>query len=292
MNYRKILSMLLAIMMLLCSVSCGIIVVHDISDESQILPSNNNYGSDSSESVRDESNSSQNQYDKIDDGRTMSEEFLTEIGRHDFEDASITIFTTTDTYFRPSDDESVFSGLIRERQKKVQDMLGVTIKYEVVEQNSMLSRAVQAKAAGESECDIRMVPVYSLGGFGLKGVLADFNLLPSIDLSKPYFNESSIAASTFVSATYGVAGDAVLTPDIYTAVFMNKDLIKNAGLDPMRLYSLVNDGMWTWERMLVVGTTSKINYDIKSYLVTGSVTHRFPDIVFKSFGVIFKTGSS
>lgn len=112
--------------------------------------------------------------------------------------------------------------------------------------------------------------------------------LPFFDIDKPYFNAMSSDMTSGGYSTYGVAGDASISPSSFSAVFMNKSVLSEAGADAGAIYSSAESGTWTWDEYLtLVESVKSLNESSgKSYYTTTAenTASRLPDLVFKSSG--------
>ncbi len=280
---RKILSVVLLCTTLFSTVSCGIVVVRDLSDTYPVRET------EDTESMGDtvEPNDRYQVYEPDTDGRTMAENALAEIMRADYDDVDVRIYTADQGTFFSDGDVGMTARYLRERQTKVENRLGVRLAYEYMTAGEMESRAKAERASDGVGSDILMVPVYALGMFQSADLIEDLAVIKTIDVSKPYFHAESVAACTFGNKIYGAAGDAVLSPEMFTAVFMNTDLMKTLGLDAKELYSSVRKKTWTWDMMLDFFAEARIHSDVDHFLLYDKIERRLPELVFKSTGVDF-----
>lgn len=106
--------------------------------------------------------------------------------------------------------------------------------------------------------------------------------LPFFDIDKPYFNAMSSDMTSGGYSTYGVAGDASISPSSFSAVYMNKSVLSEAGADVGAIYSSAESGTWTWDEYLtLVESVKSLNESSdKSYYTTTAenTASRLPDL--------------
>lgn len=83
-----------------------------------------------------------------------------------------------------------------------------------------------------------------------KGDYLNWNKIPYIDQNQPWWNKEANDGSTLNGKLFGLIGDLSITSMLYTyAMFFNMDLMTDFGYTSEEMYSLVNEGAWTIDKM-------------------------------------------
>lgn len=282
--------------LLLQATSCGFIIVNDM-----VAPNEEASGASSETSAAETEPYTAKEYTKYvkKDNYTLSRQYLAELPERDYGGEVFFITTPTKDYIDPDDTGSVVNRLVAERNEDVAEQFGVTIITSVADASTMLSELAQAVASDSYYTDLLMVPVYMVGQFRSADTLINMRTLPFFDIEQPYFNQESSDMTSGGYSTYGVAGEACIAPSAYSAMYMNKTVLTEAGIDPYAIYEDVVAGTWTWDD--VIGYTDAVktlngeriaNGLPEYYTMTAQNTaDRLSDLVFKSAGNDYvKTG--
>lgn len=151
---------------------------------------------------------------------------------------------------------------IYNRDRSTEEKLNCNIVYRFVSTDiKELFPAVQASIMSGSD-DYDMIISHNnweLTTYCTENLVLDWNKIPHVDFSKPYWNSSVIdTLSIFGAAPYAVS-------DICTSytIFMlwNKELAEDTKVG--NLYDLVYDGTWTWDKLAEISAniTADINGD-------------------------------
>jgi len=286
MKFIRLTALLLAAS--LSMTSCGFIIVNDISGQKQEETAADHASPGADDYVYTE----YTKYDASGDGKQLAEQYLSEIPERDYGGAVFFITTPATDYIAPEDTESSVSKLAIERNAKVEEQLGISLVMSLKEAGTMLTEMKHAEAAGEYYTDLLMIPVYMIGSFRAENTLINMRSLPFFDIDRPYFNGESSAMTSGGYSTYGVAGHASISPSSYTALYMNKSVLTEAGADPQDVYSSVVAGKWTWDEYLKLNEAVRTLNDTRAaagqeayYTFTAENTaSRIPDLVFKASG--------
>ncbi len=285
MNYKRILAIFLTVVMLLSASSCGIIIVNDISGEK--TPES---GAESGQNDSPQ-NSQATEFEKYQpeqDGLALSKEYLASLPERDYEDAVFFITTPARDYIAPEDAGDSVSKLAIRRNEMVEEHLNIRLKTSVVNGDTMYQQLKDAEAAGTYYTDLLMVPIYMIGKFKMDDLLLNMRTVPFFDLDQPYFNAASSDMTSGGYTTYGVAGEASISPGSFSAIYMNKNLLASAGVDPKSLYDAVLEGTWTWDEYFTcTAAIADLNENTSQSIHTTAVqsaASRFPDLVFLASG--------
>lgn len=290
-------ALLTAAVILLQATSCGFIIVNDMTD-----PTTGVDGADAETGSAETEQYTAEEYTPYvpADNYSLSRRYLEELPERDYGGAVFFITTPTKDYIDPDDTGSLVNKLAAERNEDVAEQFGITLITSVADATTMLSELAQAVAADTYYTDLLMVPVYMMGSFRAADTLINMRTLPFFDVEQPYFNQESSDMTSGGYSTYGIAGQASIAPSSFSAMFMNKNILAEAGIDPYGIYESVADGTWTWDTVVEYTEAVKTLNGNRTaqglpayYTMTAQNTaDRLPDLVFKSAGNDYvKTGN-
>ena len=204
--------------------------------------------------------------------------YLNALGNPDYGTASLMIATPKVSAVTGEDLPLMLSEEIALRNREVENKLNIMITSKYVSSENMYDALESAVMSGEFFADILMIPQDKVGAFAVRGLLQNMKSLPFSDFESGFNMKSGVTAASAASSVWAVGGWATLDPDMLSAVFFNKQTIKDAGLeDP---YLLRDRGEWTWDKFF--------EYAKDGCAVTYAAT--LPDAVFASRGGVFATG--
>lgn len=294
----KILALLLSSVMLLLASSCGLVIVNDVSGEQETETETEKANGQKPENKPAETTKSYTKYINETGGKELAVQYLEDLPERNYDGAVFFITTPADGYISPSDISTSVSKLAVERNAMVEDLLNISIITSVASAETMLTEVKQAIASDSYYTDLLMVPIYQIGQFRKEETLINLRSLPFFDLDQPYFNKESSDMTSGGYSTYGVAGDASISPSSFSAVYMNKNILESAGVDPAELYDMAEAGTWTLDKLLectaaVTSLNESGTENMVYYTLTAQDTaSRLPDLIFKAAGNDFiKTGT-
>jgi len=126
-------------------------------------------------------------------------------------------------------------------------------KIEVVtgfDYNKYFETYQQKIMSGVKVGDIIAAPTYTMGQFLAAGMLTDVKKVNGLDLSKPYWNQNVIKATTIGGKVYGVSN--ALYPHVKNidGIYFNKKLLKEATSED--LYKLAEQKKWTFDKFMEI----------------------------------------
>lgn len=221
---------------------------------------------------------------------------LDSIGKADYEGSAVMIATPKASIIDEEERGTVLSEMVANRNMLVEEQLGVSIYAKSVDADTMYAEVFNAERAGDYYADILTVPQYYMSQYVASGLLFNLNSLPFFDTSAGYNIESGASAGMAASKGYGIAGWATLEPDLLSAVFFNKEIIEDAGLESP--YELVKRNEWTWDKFFEytaqvpsLRETGEGYSELTSYGFQNVATS-FADLIFVSEGNSFITAGS
>ena len=140
----------------------------------------------------------------------------------------------------------VMNDAIYYRQKNVEDRFNIQIapiKINFGEITRYLSTSIRA---GSNDYDLALTHcVDELTGLMTKNYLLDWNTIPTLNFSKPWWNKDAVETMSVAGKLYLTMSDFIIPEP--NAVFFNKKMIQEYELeDP---YGLVRKGKWTIDKM-------------------------------------------
>lgn len=150
------------------------------------------------------------------------------------------------------------------RQKEVEEILGVTIKNNKVEETdehggrTLIQSVVNG---GDNTYDIYASSYYGSSILAADGLFLDLYNVKNLDTTREYWSQYYIDKSQIGKGLYTITGDLAVSATRFLFVtFFNKDLVKEYQInDP---YKMVADGTWTYDTMLA--TVKSIYKDVNS----------------------------
>jgi len=134
------------------------------------------------------------------------------------------------------------------RNRIVEDRFDINIK-EIVENgvSTVQSKANKSIKAGSDDYDMFMLPAAEAMALAKSRLLTDYNEIPYVDLSKPYWDKDIKRDLSVGKRVYLIAGDfSMMHYGLTVAMFFNKKLITDLGLESP--YSIINEGKWTYDK--------------------------------------------
>lgn len=234
-SIKKYTAMALVLTILLLSVlldGCGVVSIIDAPDSLQ-------------ETTAKETEREPERLDVfVGDYSAQVDGFMSDLTGDKYNSATAKIITAKKSLVMPDDKMSkVMSDELTERNKQLEQLLGVTLACEERDADTMLAEIRAADKSGDYYADVIMYPQSMIGAFVMGGAVINMKGLPGFETDCGYYYETAVAAGTGGDAVYAVAGSASLDPGSLSCIYFNKDMIKKLGLESP--YSLVDKGEWT-----------------------------------------------
>ncbi len=181
----------------------------------------------------------------------------------DWGEREFTIITSTANKFVFSEEQngSLVGDALYERDLMTEEELNCDITYKTYPTINEIFPAVNASVmAGDSDFDLIVSHVnWELTNYVTENIVLDWNSVPNVDLSKPYWNQSIIEMLT-VNGKSPYASSDLYMPDTVFLLY-NKELAEDLQLGS--LYDYVYDGTWTWDKLIEISSsvTADINGD-------------------------------
>ena len=158
--------------------------------------------------------------------------------------------------------------------RAVEERLGV--KFEIItmagtanaDRNSYMNAISNSVLAGDNAYDLCGLLTYNAPTMIQKGVLTDLLTVNYLNFDKPWWTADLTELATVDGKLYYASGDISLelTQRIFCMLF-NKNLAESLKVED--IYTLVNDGKWTLDKMKEIGTAAYADLDGDSTVSTG-----------------------
>ena len=103
--------------------------------------------------------------------------------------------------------------------------------------------------AGDDVCDLAGHYAYYTYKAVQKGLYQDWNTIPYVDQSKPWWNQEMNESATLNGKLFAITGYLGMSlMDYTTAMFFNQRCLNEYGYEASDLYKLVYDGDWTFDK--------------------------------------------
>ncbi len=141
------------------------------------------------------------------------------------------------------------------RELKTEHELNVEIEYELVGTiGDMYPKIKSSVMAGDADYDLVISHVnMDLVSYVGDNLIMDWNTLPHVDFTKPYWNQHIIESLSIGGKIPYAAGDLSIMETVF--LLYNKELGNNLQLGS--LYDDVFDGTWTWDKLAEISSIVK-----------------------------------
>lgn len=105
--------------------------------------------------------------------------------------------------------------------------------------------------AGSNDYDVLMVNTTESSSLATQGFLHDLNMVPYLDLEKPWWDQRSVNQLSLANKLYFMTGDlSIMANDATWILMFNKDIAENYNVES--LYDAVSNETWTMDKMLQI----------------------------------------
>ena len=142
----------------------------------------------------------------------------------------------------------VLDNAIYQRNRSIEEKLGVTIDVQEYSRASELPAAIRQNAmSGDDPIDVYDVLTDSSAALIQEGYFMTVDDI-GIDIEKPWWNKTVMDSLTVGGECYSIAGDlSIMLWEASYGIVFNKDIAARLGLEDH--YDLVRDGKWTLDVM-------------------------------------------
>jgi len=142
----------------------------------------------------------------------------------------------------------VINDAMYKRTVTVEDKIGIKVVDLNIDQSKMKTN-LQANAA---EFDLMTVDLSGVRTFINSGYMLDFNELPNIDMTMPWWDQNAREKLSVDGKLFHTFSDFLITQlDNGRALYFNKEMHKDLGLES--IYDLVREDKWTLDKLREMG---------------------------------------
>ena len=160
----------------------------------------------------------------------------------------LTITSTADMVYVPESTDSNYKKEIKLRNAMFEKKFSTSLIQFSDNEDIILRTAQLNLLSGVYYTDLFSVPQKDLGRFAARGILLKTTSLIGGDFSAPWYDGSMMAQAGGASERYGIYGDFNRDIASYYCLYVNRDLLKAAGLTMP--YNEVKNGSWTWDMLI------------------------------------------
>ena len=136
---------------------------------------------------------------------------------------------------------------VYERNRNVEELLNIKITSQLEDLGSIGGKVQKAVSAGDDSWDAVYIRLYEAPSYLSGGIFMNYNDIPTIDLTSPWWDQSSVEQLSIDNQLYLIASDInVIDKNATAGMAFNKSYAESYGLPD--LYSLVKDGKWTLDK--------------------------------------------
>lgn len=242
-SYRKIAWLLSAMLFLQ---SCSLIIINDPTAQGDD-PADTGDSLETVEPVDPTLGYVPPKADSEKTNRAYADAYLKSVADNGYDLGGATVFLSVPYESIIGDDSQpdVYSRAKYERNRAVEKALGIRIATTVTDANALFDALQASIKSDEYFADLILLPQKDIGTFAAANLLFNLRSAPFLDLTQPYFDAASVSAATAAHKTYAVAGPASFEETSLSAVYFNRSLMEQHGLELP--YASVYSGEWTWD---------------------------------------------
>lgn len=198
------------------------------------------------------------------------------IGAYDFGGADFTILSRSETSYEHIGNlgADTVSQAVFNRNTAVNERFNVNIKTVQIsggyDNRDEIVTAIRAENMSPTGAyDLISTHSIYLGWMGMEGLLKDLATLPEIDFTQDYWNQNLYNELNVDGVCYIMIGDIAHTLYEYISVmFVNTKILSDSkitenGIDG--IYSMVDDGTWTWGKLFELSKDYGLNAETPTY---------------------------
>ncbi|GHU38059.1 hypothetical protein FACS1894105_11330 [Clostridia bacterium] len=173
------------------------------------------------------------------------------------------IWTYTNMVVEEGSAETIDDAYYR-RNRNVEDRLNINIKQTPTSLSVFSKNFKNAVDSGTNSFDIALLRYGDAASLATSNYLAELNDLPYLDFNKPWWDKSSLSDLSISHRNYMMSSDISIGDNDNTwLIYFDKQMVLDYALDSP--YSLVNEGKWTFDKMLEMmkATKKDVNNDGK-----------------------------
>ncbi len=155
----------------------------------------------------------------------------------------------------------IMNDLVFYRNRAVEEKYNITVTGERANPDVVNDTVRRQVSAGDSAYDLYFVKGCA-NNLAAEGYLHDLTVLPNVDLSQPWWDQTAVSGLSVGQHLYAATGDITPSSLLTSACLVfNKQLFENYDIE--KPYDIARDGKWTIDYMnsLTRGLTTDVNAD-------------------------------
>lgn len=191
----------------------------------------------------------------------------TQLGEYDFGGETYTILgrdyaklgTLPDIEFNvETQNGDIINDTIYKRNRTIEEQYKVVINA-VKPDGKVVTVVENSQMANDGAYDLVWAHINSMASLSTKGLLADYNSLPVIDITQPWWNQLATESLTVNGRCYLQMNYIPFTGVLLShCLYYNKAMAKDNGIED--IYSLVKNNEWTFEKFAEL--SKKVSRDV------------------------------
>jgi len=192
--------------------------------------------------------------ENIPDSNFNGRDFIILVG-----DPSEQVWTYTNMVVEEQNGDTIDDAYYK-RNRTVEDKLNVNIKQIITTLGGDQQRFKKAVDSGDSSFDIAMIRYGGAANLATSNYCMALNDVPYLDFEKPWWDKGSLRDLSISKRNYMMACDISIGDNDNTwLIYFDKQHIMDLGLDLP--YTLVENGQWTFDKMLEMMKTAEKDLD-------------------------------
>ena len=148
---------------------------------------------------------------------------------------------------------------VYKRNSLVEERFDISIR-EITTGWELPQTALRSIQAGSDDYDLIMVEAYNSIGMAQGNMLYDYNVIPHIDLTQPWWDRDMVRDLSTGGRNYLVTGDfSMMHYGDTIGMFFNKQLIRDMNLESP--YDIINSGKWTYDKFSEMAKDASMDLD-------------------------------
>ena len=142
---------------------------------------------------------------------------------------------------------------VRKRNTAVSERFGIDFSLKNVSYDAISGEVSKFINSMDDSYDLVYVRTYEQTPLVIAGYFVDFNSIPYVDLTKPWWDQNCSDNLSIAHKVYLAASNInIIDKDATAVITFNKQMVQDLNLE--NFYQLVNDSKWTMDKMQTIYT--------------------------------------
>jgi len=178
---------------------------------------------------------------------------------HDLGGKEFTIVTWDAHMFSYVEGESDYGDEVLKRIANVETELNCKLNFKILDPTTQVSALAAAQLSGDKLCDLILPILHQAPAFITGGLVTDLNRVPTLDLTKLYWNDKGTEFGNLEGNQYFAICRMVQSEEQAWTISFNKRLISEMGMESP--YDLMKSNEWTVSKMREMAKTATKEMD-------------------------------